>query len=120
MAAIIQVAPGVVWSSSSWMFRFVLRSIAAETTDKELAAKLMEIHDENLPGLSLPDLPDAQRSETERIIRDRLVARATQDLPATTENRAEIVGYLRGLAEVLDGKPLEQVPGQAPRGADPG
>lgn len=118
MAAIIEVAPGVVWSSSSWMFRLVLRSIAAETTDKDLAASLMEIHDENLPGLSLPDLPESQRSEVERIIHDRLVARAAQDLPATAENRAEIVDYIGGLAEVLDGRPLEQVPGQAPRQAD--
>lgn len=119
MAAVIEVLPGVVWSSSSWMFRLVLRSIAAETADRELAANLTEIVDANLPGLSLPDLPDAQRSEVEQIIRDRLVARATQDLPETTENRAEIVDYIRGLAEVLDGRPLEQVPGQGPRRPHP-
>lgn len=103
MAGIIELSPDATWSASSWMFRYVLRSIAAETTDKELAASLMEIHDENLPGLSLPDLPAAQRSEVERIIRDRLVARATQDLPPTAPNRDEVLGYVRGLAEVLAG-----------------
>jgi hypothetical protein len=101
MAGIIKVAPDAVWSTSSWMFRYVLRSIAAETKDNELATSLMEIHDHNLPGLSLPDLPDAQRSEVERIIRDRLVPRAEQELPATTENRAEIIDYVRGLADML-------------------
>jgi hypothetical protein len=115
MAAIIEVSPGVVWSSSSWMFRLVLRSIAAETADGDLAANLTEIVDANLPGLSLPELADAQRSEVERIIRDRLVARTEQELPATTQNRAKILDYVRGLAEVLDGRPLEQVPGQAAR-----
>jgi hypothetical protein len=103
VAGIIEVAPDVVWSASSWMFRYVLRSIAAETPDRELAASLMEIHDENLPGLSLPDLPEAQRSEVERIIRGRLVARATQDFPVTTQNRAEALDYVRGLAEALAG-----------------
>jgi hypothetical protein len=103
VAGVIEVTPDVAWSASSWMFRFVLRSIAAETTDKDLAASLMEIHDENLPGLSLPDLPQAQRSEVERIIRDRLVTRAEQDLPATAPNRAEVLGYVRGLAEAVAG-----------------
>jgi hypothetical protein len=103
VAGIIEVAPDAVWSASSWMFRYVLRSIAAETTDQELAARLMEIHDENLPGLSLPDLPQAQRSEVERIIRDRLIGRATRDFPETAQNRAEAVDYVRGLAAVLAG-----------------
>jgi hypothetical protein len=103
MAAVIEVGPDTVWSTSSWMFRYVLRSIAAETSDKELAASLMEIHDENLPGLSLPDLPEAQRSEVERVIRDRLVTRAERELPATTQNRAEIIDYVRGLADMLAG-----------------
>jgi hypothetical protein len=98
VAGIIEVAPDVTWSASSWMFRYVLRSIAAETTDPELTARLLEIHDENLAGLSLPDLPAAQRSEVERIIGDRLVARATRDFAATTPNRAEALDYVRGLA----------------------
>jgi hypothetical protein len=103
VAGIIEVAPDVVWSASSWMFRYVLRSIAAETTDPELAARLTEIHDENLPGLSLPDLPQAQRSEVERIIRDRLATRAAQDFPVTMQNRAEALGYVRALADAVAG-----------------
>jgi hypothetical protein len=101
MAAIIRVAPDAVWATSTRMFRAVLRSIAAETSDKELAASLMEIHDEHLPGLSLPDLPAGQRSEVERIIRDRLVARTEQDLPATVQDRDQIVGHVRDLADML-------------------
>jgi hypothetical protein len=101
MAAIIEVAPGAPWSASSWMFRYVLKSIVAETSDRELAACLMEIHDENLPGLSLPDLPAGQRAEVGRIIRDRLVARTEQELPATTQNRAEVIDSVRGLADLL-------------------
>jgi hypothetical protein len=101
MGAIIKVAPDAVWSASSRLSRYVLRTIAAETSDKELAANLMEIHDENLPGLSLLDLPDAQRSEVERIIRDRLVARTEQELPPTAQNRDQIVDHVRDLADML-------------------
>jgi hypothetical protein len=101
MGAIIKVAPGAVWSASSWLSRYVLRTIAAETSDEELAATLMEIHDENLPGLSLPDLPDAQRSEVERIIRDRLVTRTEQELPVAGQDPYQIVDHVRELADML-------------------
>jgi hypothetical protein len=101
MGAIIRVGPGAVWGTSTRMFRAVLRSIAAETGDSELIATLMEIHDEHVPWLSLGDLPDAQRSEVERIIRDRLVARTEQELPATMENRDRIVDHVRELVDML-------------------
>jgi hypothetical protein len=101
MGAIIKVAPEAVWSASSWLSRYVLRTTAAETSDEELAANLMEIHDENLPGLSLADLPDGQRLEVERIIRDRLVTRTEQKLPATVENRDQIIDLVRELADML-------------------
>jgi hypothetical protein len=101
MGAIIEVAPDAVWVTSSRSFRSVLRSIAAETSDKEFIATLMEIHDENLPGLWLADLPAAQRSEVERIIRDRLVARTEQELPATVQDRDDIVDHVRELVDML-------------------
>jgi hypothetical protein len=101
MAAIIRVGPDAVWGTSTRMFRAVLRSIAAETSDKELIATLMEIHDEHLPGLWLPDLPDAQRSEVERIIRDRLITRTERELTATGEERDQIVDHVRELVDML-------------------
>ena len=33
MAGMIKVRPDELWSTSSWMFRFVLRSIAVDVTD---------------------------------------------------------------------------------------
>jgi hypothetical protein len=101
MGAIIRVGPDAVWGTSSWMFRYILKSIAAETSDQELVGWLMEIHDRNLPGLSLPDLPDGQRSEVERIIRDRLVTRTEQELPVTGQDPYQIVDHVRELADML-------------------
>jgi hypothetical protein len=101
MGAIIEVAPDAVWVTSSRSFRSVLRSIAAETSDQELIATLMEIHDENVPWLSVPDLPDAQRSEIERIIRDRLITRTEQELSAAVQDRDQIVDHVRELVDML-------------------
>jgi hypothetical protein len=115
MAGTIEVRPDVLWSASGWMFRFVLRSISAEVSDPQLKRALAEIEEFNLGFLSLPQLPAAQRAEVERVIRDRLVTRAEQDLPRDMERRAGVVDYIRGLADVLAGKPLDQVPGHAGR-----
>jgi hypothetical protein len=118
MAGLIIVRPDVFWSTSGWVFRIVLRSLAAEVADPELAASLGEIYDENLGMLSLPDLPPAQRAEVERAIRERLIVRSEQDLPASVENRAKVVDHIRGLVDALAGKPLEQLAGRAPTRRD--
>jgi hypothetical protein len=115
MAGVIELRPGVVWSTSSWMFHFILRSIAADVADKELARILIEIEAENLPGLSIPDLPDAQQEEIGRVIRACLVRRTEADLPPDMNDRERVVAYIRGLVDVLDGRPLEEAPGQARR-----
>lgn len=46
MAGMITVRPSEHWSTSGWMFRLVLRSIAADVTEAELVARLIEIDDE--------------------------------------------------------------------------
>ncbi len=60
MAGTIKVQQDVLWSTSSWMFGFVIRSIAADVTDPDLAAELLEIDAENIGWLSLPDLPEGR------------------------------------------------------------
>jgi hypothetical protein len=115
MAGMIKVRPGELWSTSGWMFDFVMRSIAADATDPRLKESLAAIEENNFGWLSLPDLPETQRTEVERVIRDHLVARAERDLPADMPERAGVVDYIRGLADAIAGTPVSQVPGQAPR-----
>lgn len=114
MAGTIKVRPGTLWHSSSWVFYFVLESIAADVGDAQLVERLREIDDQHLGFLSLPDLPGPQRAEVELTIRDRLIRRVEHDLPET-EHKTEIVEYIRGLVDVLAGKPIDQVPGHARR-----
>jgi len=101
MAGMIEVRPGVLWSTSSWMFSFVLRTLGAEVTDPQVAEALTEIEDHNLGYLSLPDLPSDQRTEVARVIRECLMARAESDLPPDMNERTGVVEYIRGLVDVL-------------------
>jgi hypothetical protein len=115
MAGTIEVRSHVLWSTSGWMFDFVVRSISAEVTDPALKHRLAEIEENNLGWLSLPQLPETQRAQVERAIRERLVTRAEQDLPQDMKQRAGVVSYIQGLADVLAGMPLDQVPGHGGR-----
>jgi hypothetical protein len=115
MAGTIKVQQDVLWSTSSWMFDFIVRSIAADVRDPELAGELLGIQGENLRWLSLPDLPDAQRAEVNRVISECLICRTENDLPAALENREGVLEYVQGLVDVLAGKPLDQVPGHSRR-----
>jgi hypothetical protein len=115
MAGTIEVRPDVLWSTSGWMFDFVIRSISAEVTDQALKHRLSEIEENNLGWLSLPQLPEPQRAQVETAIRERLIMRAEQDLPQDMNQRAGVVRYVQGLADVLAGMPLDQAPGHAGR-----
>jgi hypothetical protein len=114
MGGMIVVRPDAFWSTSSRIFRFVLRSLMTEITDPDLVTSLVEIQDANLGMLSLLDLPPAQRAEAERVMRDRLIARSEQELPTSTENRAETIDHIRGLVDMLASESLDQTPGHAP------
>jgi hypothetical protein len=115
MAGMIKVRPEELWSTSGWMFDFVIRSIAADVTDPQLKHSLAEIEEHNFGWLSLPDLPGHQRTEVEQVIRDRLVPRAERDLPADMAERESVIDYIRGLVDAVAGTPVDEVPGQRPQ-----
>jgi len=101
MAGTIEVGPGLRWSAATWVFDFVLRAIAAEVNDRQLAGDLIGIQDENLGWLSLVDLPEADRAQVERVVRDSLITRVERDLPDHVRNRADVVGHIRRLVALL-------------------
>jgi hypothetical protein len=84
------------------MFSYVLKSVAADVIDRELAGDLTGIDDGNLGWLSLPSLSEAHRAEVERVVRDRLLAKAQRDLPPTMGNKAAAVDCIRSLVALVD------------------
>jgi len=101
MAGTIEVGPDSRWSAASWLFDWVLRSIALEVNDAELAGELVGIVDENIGWLSLDELSQTQQKAVRAVIQDgdfahRTVSRATQlKDPGATE------AYVRGLVDLM-------------------
>lgn len=77
---------GATWSASSWLFVWVLNSIAdGSATTEKLASTLHEIVIEDLGWLSLSDL---ERAMIESWIENRLSAEAASVLPRELPERA--------------------------------
>jgi hypothetical protein len=82
MAGMIVVSPGKSWSAASWLFLWVLRTLAEESSSPELTPVLHAIEVTNVNYLALPDLPAETRGELGHLIRERLPMRARYQLAA--------------------------------------
>jgi hypothetical protein len=77
----IEVAADTRWQAASWLFDWVLNTIAASTADAELAAEITEIVAENLGWLSLRELSPQQRRDVRQAM-NSLAEQATSGLPS--------------------------------------
>ena len=105
MAGTVSLSSDVRWSAASWLFDWVLKTIAHNVNDRELAASIIGIADENLGWLSLEELSDAEREEISRVAQESLMKIAEQDLPESLENRAEVLDHLRELVGMISSAP---------------
>jgi hypothetical protein len=97
MAGTIEIAPDHRWSSSGWLFDWVVDFLAGEVSDPAVKATMREIVAENLGWLGLDGFDPAVASELRTLIRDRLVPAAEAQLPAM-EGRQAAIEALRDLA----------------------
>ena len=107
MSGIIVVASGKSWSAASWLFLWVLRTLAEESGSPELAPVLHAIEDTNVNYLVLPDLPAETRGEVEHLIRERLPVRACDQLAAVLSQpgqpvRMDVPGVLAKVQQLAD------------------
>ncbi len=98
MAGTVSLSPDVRWSAASWLFDWVLRDIARDTDDVELAGHLTGVVGENLGWFGLDDITPRQRREVRRIITEHLVDDANKNLPADLPGRPETLALLSELA----------------------
>ena len=101
MAGSIEV-DGKLWTAASWLFRWVVSSVADHAgLDADGQARLREIVDENLGWLSIDGLEPARRSIVRDWISERLVADADARLPVDLEaDRAATLTHLGELAQM--------------------
>jgi hypothetical protein len=103
MAGTVGVSSDVLWSAASWLFDWVLKDIARDTDDVELAGNLTGIVDENLGWFGLDDITPRQRDEVRRIIAERLVDNADREFPADMLGRPEALALLKELVASVSG-----------------
>jgi hypothetical protein len=104
MAGTISVSADMRWSAASWLFDWVLRTLARDVTDKELAASMTGTVDENLGWLSVDDLACRDRDELARVARESLVGAANRELSNTLAGRDEVIAHLRELIDMIDSR----------------
>jgi hypothetical protein len=105
MAGTVSLSSDIRWSAASWLFDWVLKSLAVSVRDQQLAASLTEIVDENLGWLSLEDLSEEARTEIKDLAQNSLVSKGEQEFPRTMPNRAQVIDHLRELTEMISAMP---------------
>lgn len=82
------------WSAASWLFGWVLNTVAGTVKDAELGTELTGIVGENIGRLSLNDLTDDQNADVRRAISQSLRMAAEQGLPATMPGCEDVLKHL--------------------------
>ena len=100
MSGTISLSPTICWSAASWLFDWVLTSLAETVEDAELSAELTGVVGENLGWLGLDDLKDNQRTELLLILGDGLRAKAERAFPAGMQGREDALRHLDDLSRL--------------------
>jgi hypothetical protein len=100
MAGTIEIERNVRWSAASWLFDWVVQSLAAVLPGSEAAARLNEIVDEHLGWLALDDLPLADRVVLRDSMCRDLLDHAERQLPANLAGRERVLDSLKELVQL--------------------
>ncbi len=88
---------------ASWLFDWVVRTLADVVRGSATATLLYQIVDENLGWLALEDLPVADSAVLRDAIYRSLLDRAEGELPADLAGRDGVLSSLRELVELSSG-----------------
>lgn len=100
MAGTISFSPGARWSASTWLFDWVLTTLARQVDDPELAAELTAIVDDNVGWLGLDDLTGDQKATVKRTIRRSLRTAAERGLPPAIPGHEDALNHLDDLIDL--------------------
>jgi hypothetical protein len=98
MSGTIALSPTVRWSAASWLFDWVLNTLAEAVGDTELAAELTGVVGENLGWLGIDGLPGEQSVAVLRVLRGGLRSKAERSFPATMPGREDALRHLDELS----------------------
>lgn len=101
MSGTVSLSPDTRWSAASWLFDWVLKTIATKAGDTELAGHLTGLVDENLGWFAVTDIPPDQQRKVRRAIKEDLIEDAQRDFPATMLARPETLRHLEDLVAMI-------------------
>jgi hypothetical protein len=101
MSGTISLSSDARWSAASWLFDWVLRTLARNIKDAELSAFFTGLIGENIGWLSFDELTPHQQAEVRLAIRDSLIGTAEREFPEAMAGREGALGLLRDLANVV-------------------
>ena len=105
MSGTISFSSTTRWSAASWLFDWVLRTVADGAEDAELAAELTGIVSENIGWLALGDLTNDQQADVRRKIRERIRIAAERGFPANMPGREDSLKLLDNLIRLAADTP---------------
>lgn len=100
MAGSISLSADTHWSASSWLFDWILRSLAHDVESEKLARALLEIVDENLGRLDLSQFTLAERDALAKSIH-ALPEIAQRELPQSLPQRQATLDHIGTLVEII-------------------
>jgi hypothetical protein len=101
MAALIRLAPDVDWTASGGLFDFTLEYLIDRVEDKDAAAWMREVVDNNLGSLWITEFPQTTQRQILDALRSGLVSAAERDLPES-DRKAEALDHLRALVDLSE------------------
>jgi hypothetical protein len=100
MAGDIEFGPGRTWSAASWLFDWVVATIASKIEDVELAAELKGIVGENLGYLPLMEFPYSQRMQLVGVLRSGVLISEATPLPDSLVSGSNLLQVVQELVEL--------------------
>lgn len=98
MSGTISLSAGSRWSAASWLFDWVVRFLAREAEDPDVADELREAVDENLGWVDLASFPARIQQVIFEKIRYALVPAAEAELSSAIPNRQGVIDTIQELA----------------------
>jgi hypothetical protein len=100
MSGTISLSQSTRWSAGSWLFDWVLNTLAETVEDAELSAELTGMVGENLGWLGLNDLPSEHNVAVRRILIGGLRSKAERSFPAAMPAREDALRHLDELSRL--------------------
>ena len=110
MAGLMMVKPGLDWQSSGGLFDWTLEFLIPRLSDRNAAAWLQTVVDNNLGSIWISRFPEATQKEIYNHLRGGLIPAAERELPDGSA-KAAAIAHLEELVDLTYREPVDDPDG---------